>query len=190
MKLSNLLISILALLVFTNLHAAPLSVKKKAGKPVEPSASFLSAIKGEVLVNGKPASSGDKIEANATIITKKDGQARLLMGDSMVAAIGNDSQVVLEKFDVKQSDSKVLKTVIKNENAQLHLLKGSLRMMVAKEDNTIRMATIHSGDAFGIVQSGEARFVCDEACVAKLESEKQLQSDLEKLTKTSSKKNR
>lgn len=135
---------------------------------------FLGGIVGEVKVNGTPAKSGDQLKIGAKIETGNDGKVQVLLGTGMVATIGYGSTAFIEKFESKRTQN------IPFETAQLGLHKGSLRFLVSSSGGVVRLGTVHSGDAFGIVKNGESHFKCNEACAKKFETKPVVAPKMEK----------
>jgi ribosomal protein L24E len=124
----------------------------------------LAQVKGDVWLDGVKAKSGTFISKNSEIVTGQKGSTMVLIGEGMVAAVGYNSNIVIENLDNPLTKIKKSNFVIKNEMADINLKSGSVRMLVRKDNNTVRLATVRSGNAFGIVKDGEAHFTCDAAC--------------------------
>lgn len=127
----------------------------------------LAQVKGSVWLNGFPAKTGAAITPDSEIVTGPDGTVMVLIGEGMVAAIGYNTLAQVESFEKPVTKIRKSKSVIKNELAQVNLRMGSLRMLVRKDSDTVRLATVRAGDAFGIVKDGEALFTCDLECAKK-----------------------
>jgi hypothetical protein len=175
-KYSKILIKSLILIFACQFVQAAQSAAKNTSKVNMASVGFLSQVKGDVFVNGKPASSGEKINLNSEISTGKNGQLKLLVGDGTVASVGYNTVLQVEKYSLTQNKKKIANKTIHNETVQFGLLKGSVRVMLNKDEHIVRLATVHAGDAFGVLQEGEAHFMCDSTCAAKIEALKKAPS--------------
>lgn len=157
MKLISQLLICLSLFITFNSEA-------KTSAKTQYQIGALAKVQGAVLINGRPAKSGDAIFANSSVVTDGESTVTVLLGEGMVALLGYNSVLELEKFSNAPTKIKNSKSTIKNELAQFNLRLGSVRMLVRKDNDTVRLATVRAGDSFGIVKDGEAHFNCDVKC--------------------------
>jgi hypothetical protein len=155
----NLVLFLIAVITGANANAVAPTFKTTA----EGDIGFVAQVSGDVKIDGLPIKSGAKLKIGSNIQTGVDGKLQLFIGQGIVAAVGFDSKVKVEKFE-KKSVSK-----IPTESAQVELARGSLRCLVNQSSGVVRIATVRSGDAFGVVKDGEAHFLCNEACAQKYE---------------------
>ena len=101
-----------------------------------PRAVLLAKVKGEVLVEGKPARPGQGVQPTSVVITKK-GSCTILMGKNSVVNLGEESELKITKFFEDQS----------SEDAEVDLKYGQTRALVRPTDGNQRRFKVRTKSA-------------------------------------------
>lgn len=164
----------IALAVLISISANAKVKGKKQMTLVDRQVGFLANVSGDVKVDNKPVKSGDVVRLNAKIQTGDQGKLQVLIGDGMVALLGHNTTVNVEKYEVlgPQKSKNLKNKEQKNpqsatEFAQFELQRGSLRLLVKQDEKNPRQGKVRSGKDFAVVKHGEAYFTCDQACEKK-----------------------